>query len=240
MEFLLQFMANRNITGNVDISQDERSNTIEDNLVSPASQDITEGSNGNTQDDEVDQAEELQYIQRSRGNTVATPDTPNIGAKKRKIYITSTLQNTLEKHTIRSKERDEERKQHDNLTPICPVDAIEDSTNANGILVCTFEENKCIHNIVTTETAILPNNNDQCLISDPNDGESIQVKPESGVFRPNNSRNDRFSNIVDDIEDFISDESNQGLVPYGFNSDSETLPIKSKKRNKRVQDKKST
>ncbi|CAH1107016.1 unnamed protein product [Psylliodes chrysocephalus] len=67
--------------------QDERSNTIEVNLVSPASQDFTEGANENTQDDEVDQAEEPQYIQRSRGNTVATPDTPNIGAKKRKIDI---------------------------------------------------------------------------------------------------------------------------------------------------------
>ncbi|CAH1105328.1 unnamed protein product [Psylliodes chrysocephalus] len=107
MEFLLPFIANRNTTGNVDISPDERSNTIEDNLVLPASQDITEGANENTQDDEVDQAEEPQSIQRSRGNTVATPDTPNIGAKKRKIDI--MLQNTLENHTIRSKERDEER-----------------------------------------------------------------------------------------------------------------------------------
>lgn len=48
IEFLLPFMANRNTTGNTDISQDERSNTIEDNLVSPASQDITEGANENT------------------------------------------------------------------------------------------------------------------------------------------------------------------------------------------------
>ncbi|CAH1114712.1 unnamed protein product [Psylliodes chrysocephalus] len=71
----------------------------------------------------------------------------------------------------------------------------------------------------------------------------ILDKPEGGVFRPNNSRNNRFSNIVDDIKDFISDESNQGLGPYGFNSDSETygdLPIKSKTRKKRVQVKKST
>ncbi|CAH1111551.1 unnamed protein product [Psylliodes chrysocephalus] len=105
MEFLLPFMVNRNTTGNVDISQNERSNTIKDNLVSPASQDITKGANENTQDNEVDQAEEPQYIQHSRGNTVATPDTPNIGAKKRKIDI--MLQNTLENHIIRSKERDE-------------------------------------------------------------------------------------------------------------------------------------
>lgn len=54
-----------------------------------------------------------------------------------------------------------------------------------------------------------------------------------------------FSNMIDNIEDLISDDSDGilGLVPYGFNSDSDTsddLPTKSKNRRKRALVKKAT
>lgn len=70
-----------------------------------------------------------------------------------------------------------------------------------------------------------------------------EVVASENPFSPISSQNNSLPNIVDNIEDLISDESVQGLVPYGFNSDSENsdvLPTKSKKRRKRVLVKKET